>query len=120
MTVIMNEDAVLAVKRGAYWLDENHPGWVRKINLASLDMKLCNTCVIGQAVGDYYDTIRGAVTADHDDSIGADEWAVENGFCSPGVYGPEVGSYRSYREVDDAYYGALETLWTEEVRKRLG
>lgn len=40
---------------GAAYLDKREPGWADKINLASLDMSFCVTCVIGQLYGDYYE-----------------------------------------------------------------
>ena len=42
-----------AVKRGAAWLDANHPGWREKINLAELEMEHCSKCILGQLFGDY-------------------------------------------------------------------
>lgn len=103
MNLEISEDTLLAVKRGSYWLDENYPGWENSLNLKDLRMNSCNTCVIGQAVGGYYDTVAIASGSDKysDDSH---EWAVDHGFDS---YNPRC-------------YGELEQGWTEVVTDRLG
>lgn len=44
----MNEDIKLAVKRGAYWLDEHYPEWEGLIDLATLDLRSPSHCVLGQ------------------------------------------------------------------------
>lgn len=43
------------VRAGAAWLDANHPGWVERIDLASLDLSDCQQCILGQTFGDYFD-----------------------------------------------------------------
>lgn len=108
----MNEDIKLAVKKGAAWLDENHPGWEQRIDLSKLHMNRCESCVIGQAVGKYWAvTIEAARNAEYDG--GGDVWAAEHGFDVAGF------------DHDDDYtmsnsYRALETEWSEVVRDRLG
>jgi hypothetical protein len=117
MDTFINEDAKLAVKRGINWLDENHPKWVSRIDLTKLDMSECSDCVIGQAVGDYSLVTRNVVGAPTTEMYGSSAvWAVQHGFESPGIIvyqeltGDRSASY-GYRELD--------TLWSEEVRKRL-
>ena len=108
----MNSDFIpehvrLAVKHGANWLDENYPDWVEKINLYDLDMGDCQNCMIGQVVGDYNDIVRG----DYGPQGKTVEWAQEHGF--------EVNDFD---DMDSIYseYVQLETVWSEEVRNRLG
>lgn len=112
----IHEDAILAVKRGVYWLDENHPGWAQDINLEMLDMSACTDCVIGQAVGSYSNTINIAATGNADDwnHRVSTQWSVDHGFEFPGVV--------AYSNSDPINYGyeELDTLWSDEVRKRLG
>jgi hypothetical protein len=107
----ISEDAVLAVKNGIYWLDENHPDWAYKIDINQLDMSGCRDCIIGQAVGDYTDIITDAGNGD---ALGND-WSVEHGFERPSVLAyshPDHPITYGYKELD--------TLWSEEVQKRLG
>lgn len=117
-----DEDVNLAVKRGAYWLDENYPGWEKKIRLRSLVMNNCGDCIIGQAVGDFYDTIQTASGNVED----GEDWAIENGFQSPNFYNYGYSSASQDFEAafdfaaEHAYYRASEVVWSDEVRKRLG
>lgn len=73
------EDLNLAVKRGVSWLDENHEGWENRIDLDKLEMGSCQSCVIGQAVGDYFRVVdrEGGGVGD------GDEWSEAHGFQSP-------------------------------------
>ena len=111
----ISEDAHLAVKRGIYWLDEAHPGWATRIDLTQLDMSECRDCVIGQAIGSYTDTTikaSGNIVPCQESII----WAIEHGFESPHVsfYDTHQLGYVTYG------YNDLETLWSEEVQRRLG
>lgn len=38
------------VARGAAWLDANHSGWERKIDLSILDITDGDTCICGQVI----------------------------------------------------------------------
>lgn len=108
---MINEDYILAVKRGAYWMDENHPDWAQRIELDCFQMDDCQECIVGQAIGDYGTSIAKA-SGSHSWSKVGNDWAVEHGFDVP---------MKAYE--DDAEYEAyldLETLWTEQVRDRLG
>ena len=115
----ISEDIILAVKRGAYWFDENHPDWARKINLDELDMAQCDRCIIGQAIGDYAIAITEMFSSF---SIG-NAWAMEHGFQRPDTKCYEESMYSDwdeYRAESEAFYIALETVWSDEVKKRLG
>lgn len=108
----ITEDLKLAVKKGAYWLDENHPNWANSLNLEKLQMNNCGYCVIGQAVGHYFDTIAEAAGSEaEDEDLNEDTWAAKHGFQAPeGV---------DYRECIE-YYAGLETVWSDAIRSRLG
>ena len=41
------------VKRGAEFLDEREPGWIKRIDLKKLDMLSPATCILGQLQGSY-------------------------------------------------------------------
>jgi hypothetical protein len=49
------------VARGAALLDEKLPGWDQRIDAVSLDIDLCESCVLGQlfAVDDHYGYLTG-------------------------------------------------------------
>lgn len=40
--------AAVRVKRGARWLDENFPGWEKRIDTTTLDLANGETCICGQ------------------------------------------------------------------------
>lgn len=101
---MMNEDVVLAVKKGAEWLDENHPGWEFRIDLGDLQMSNCERCIVGQAVGDYW-TVMAEQTGSWMLENG-EMWAIEYGFDVPGI-----GNRAGYRQ--------LEEEWTRVVKERV-
>lgn len=105
----VSEDMKLAVKKGVNWLDKNHPNWVFNIELDKLNMRDCVDCVIGQAVGYYASTVRDAA------GVGSPmEWSVEHGFTLPWPTNDFEG------ETLEARWSQLETIWSEEVQRRLG
>lgn len=110
---IFNTEVDEVVSRGANWLDENHPGWTARINLDDLMMNNCTKCVIGQAIGNYYEVIE--LASGDSTEYG---WAIENGFCAPDCWDADLGRYD--QEAEARYYINLETRWTEEVWSRLG
>lgn len=95
---MISEEVRLSVKYGANFMDENFPGWADKINLSKLDMGDCEVCIIGQAVGNYFEVIDN-----HSDYSG---WATEYGFDIVEIY--------NYKD----QYSQLEEAWTEEVKNR--
>ncbi len=104
------------VNLGASWMDENHPGWVNSINLKALRMNNCSNCIIGQAVGDYYNTL---VLATGDDEYDSDEWAIDRGFQSPTFYKNDDDYQEINFEKEFAYYRDLDDLWTDQVLIRI-
>lgn len=108
---MINEDSQLAVKRGACYMDENHPGWASKINFDLFDMSNCQQCVVGQAIGKYGDAIAQASGSWAYSSEGSD-WAIGHGFdVTAKAFDESENGVNAYIE--------LETLWTEQVRERL-
>lgn len=43
---------------GAAWLDQHEPGWVNLIDLGELDLGECESCILGQLVGDFEDAVQ--------------------------------------------------------------
>ncbi len=117
---MISEDARLAVKKGAYWMDENYPGWAQLIELDNLEMDACENCIIGQAIDGYYtDVTLKAIGTNHEEASSeqyrmAVSWAREHGF--------DVGLFDGrfqWADIADKYH-ELETLWTDQVKERLG
>lgn len=104
------EDVRIAVRHGSAWFDENHPGWAGKIDLSMLYMDSCDNCIIGQAVGYYYDAV--AIATWELDEEDAEIWAAEHGFCAA------LNLVADF-PAEQKYYRALEVIWAEEVKKRL-
>lgn len=104
------EEYALAVKTGAYWMDESYPGWAQKIKLNYFKMDQCEHCIVGQAIGDYHTAIAAA-TGTKPMSRSGSEWAVEHGFDVP---------MRDFDlEQEYAAYQHLESLWTDQIRDRV-
>lgn len=115
----MTTDVRSKVQLGATWMDKNYPNWAPKINLGELEMKNCNYCIIGQAVSRdrYWEII-------HKESINNDLWSIEHGFDASreGIKDSDLYSSDDRYELGQAVkdrYTELETLWTDEVLKRL-
>lgn len=73
-----NEDELLAVKRGAFWLDEVKPGWVSAIDLVEFDISSGYSCVLGQLFEDYDQGLEFA--AEYGEYNAYDNWESKHGF----------------------------------------
>ena len=49
-----NERPSTRARRGAKLLDRKRPGWHKKINLETLRMQSCYSCILGQLYGFYF------------------------------------------------------------------
>ena len=49
----ISEDTILAVKKGARFLDAHYPAWEGQIRLPSLWLGHANQCILGQLEGNY-------------------------------------------------------------------
>lgn len=47
------DDAIERIERGAKLLDRHAPGWLHRVDLARLDMKSCESCMLAQLYGSY-------------------------------------------------------------------
>lgn len=48
----IDAEVLARVRRGLAWLEETHgPGWEDKIDLATLNLRACDRCVLGQVYG---------------------------------------------------------------------
>ena len=83
------------VQAGAKLLDEQHPGWHNKIDIATLNIGSCFRCILGQLYGEF--------------SEGASKLCLYHseqfGFCLSSNEPP-------YR------YKSLRERWVEEIRER--
>lgn len=114
------EQAHKAVARGAAWLDETCPTWVREIDLDALDLGEPELCVLGQtarclipAESRPNDDFDGDYLTYHDviHHVGHgpfDDWAPEHGFNAP-----------SHGDSANAEFEMLTIAWREYIRQRL-
>lgn len=101
------------VARGAAWLDENHPGWERHIDLSTLDMSNCQHCIVGQALWAFaakesYEDTAGYFFSGMVDVLPiTDPWTVHSDLRSPSDHG-----------FDGDDYAELEKTWTALLKER--
>lgn len=113
----MSDTVEARVARGAAWLDSVHPGWERRIDLASLDLADGCRCVLGQLAtaavrlpltgfSAVLDVIEAALAYDFEaDYDHSDHWAYAHGFL---VGGPD----------DPAVWAALDDAWIALIKER--
>lgn len=91
-----------AVRRGAEWLDENHPGWEARIDLTKLNLRNCTSCIVGQVYG-FRDDANGVIF---------DYWQI--------LRDNELGEqdYGFYSFGDDDSWGRLTEAWRDEITSR--
>ncbi len=46
-------EVIAAVEMGAAWLDKNRSEWLKRINIRSLRMSTCSSCILGQLDGSF-------------------------------------------------------------------
>lgn len=87
-----------AVRRGMSWLDGRHPGWRGKIDLATLDLGDCGSCVLGQVFG-YYRT---------DGALGDLDTRISLGFT---WYNADTDERQAAR------FRELTAIWCDEIER---
>lgn len=77
------------VAAGAAWLDENFPGWERKIDLGTFKLSSCQECVLGQALREQARTERKytggfdyGYSMRDDKSVDPGDWVIQHGFAA--------------------------------------
>ena len=99
------EDIKLAVKKGAYWLDEVYPEWEGMVDLEALDLQSSRCCVLGQI-----EVSAGRLWSGYTSVLVkhclSNEFAVDHGF----------------NKADDAgeTYAQLTEAWIEFIGERRG
>lgn len=88
------------IERGAALLDELRPGWRTKVDVEALDVGDCQSCVLGQILGDYAQ--RGRIGLE----VRAD--AAEHGFAL---------SFHEVTRGGREPYVALTEEWREYIRE---
>jgi hypothetical protein len=104
--VITNKELKRRVKRGAHFLDEKKRGWEAEIDLAGLEMKRGDACILGQVGGgDYWGFGHklGVIARDDDEKR-----AIRYGF---NLSGSEQNRTRNWSK--------LAELWAIEAARRL-
>ena len=105
------EEAKLAAKRGAYWLDTVYPEWTSAINLSRLDLSEASSCVIGQLFGSnedhrsgwmrFQDFAVGSNYADREALNAYHDFVADHGF-------EWVSNESTYSELTDAWYDLIK------------
>jgi len=106
----MTETVEARVARGAEWLDEQEPGWERRIDLAALDLEDGCRCVLGHVFNDA--AIVASVTADY---IGGYQWALRH-FEKPWAWARGHGFLWKSGALSDI--DALDEAWISLVKTR--
>lgn len=69
---VVPEEVTLAVKKGAAWLDQVYPEWIGLIDLGKLAMLQSESCILGQAAGDFNSVeawLYGGMASTHVDAL---------------------------------------------------
>lgn len=125
MTQVQADEArrvelIVAVERGARWLDEHDPNWFERLDLERLDMHDCDRCVVGQLTGG---PERAAFVGWHDrlrelnpDATPArlQLWSLAHGFALPNW--PLLPPDYDYAA---AWWRFLRGLWVDQVSQRV-
>lgn len=93
-----DDSPAMRVRRGAYLLDEFNPRWARKVDPASLDLRMSCLCVLGQVYGHYHGGLRHLHMADPS--------------------GPRPSFY-GFHARDDGEWQTLTDLWRTEIARRM-
>jgi hypothetical protein len=101
------EVVVERVNRGALLLDEQQPGWEESILPQKLNMSNATFCIIGQAYGDYDESVGVPFGRDLFDTESMED-AVEHGFLT------EMDNYPS----GDIPYPLLDRVWVKLLQER--
>lgn len=112
------------VAAGAAWLDKEFPGWEREIDLGTLDLEHCQSCICGQSLrglvgnniesGYHAAIILGAKVSEdwvwNQDFVWALSWARDHGFAVDD------------RDVSDNHYRTafdeLDVHWSTLIKER--
>jgi hypothetical protein len=112
------EQARESVERGAALLDKIEPGWELKIDLAELNLSSSCRCVLGQLYGEYEEgcEILFDTNPAYDDNAGQ---VMTYGFVVTGRWSRFVDvSFNLTTQWMSNYYGLLDELWIEQVKRR--
>lgn len=116
MDVYLPETAILAVKRGAEFLDERlGTSWVQRIELGALQLSSCKRCVLGQLYAEQPD-----LDANDGFNTGYERGIKELGLNDDTmIFDDPVSTTHLGFEVDDDYeYADLTRAWTELIQER--
>lgn len=102
-----SEEMKLAVKRGAYWLDQTYPEWLGMIDLQELDLAGVEKCVLGQVGGNWHYFEAFFAGLDGDDFFAGTRFIVEHGFDIPDELVDEP----------TAAYDALTIEWQHYIKE---
>lgn len=103
------------VARGAALLDVKLPGWETEIDLDTLDIQMCTTCVVGQIFGDHADPYEYG--ADHLFLLDAYQYQDAPVMVAHGFAGHAPDSLRD-PDVEASEWAALTAEWKRVIQQR--
>jgi hypothetical protein len=89
-------------------LDENVPGWERRVDLRTLDLSSCTECVVGQLYG-----------AQETDFVQGGNQTLLTGYRALGVDVPERYGFALTFKNWRVTYGGLTRAWKRQIKRRL-
>lgn len=94
------------VEVGAAWMDENRPGWHKRMNIQELDMSKGDRCILGQEYQSFLGSMREILPGM--DADVQNIWAERHGFLSN-----DADAIQRFWE-----YRILTDIWIEVINAR--
>lgn len=111
------------IARGMALLDDQEPGWYKKISLKELALGSTSYCVLGQVYGDFDDGIRQLFDGDEHDGVysetGPYKFVRSHGFDLPLAEGNVLSRVDEYDQFTDEWRIAIRTRQLADKNKEL-
>jgi hypothetical protein len=121
MTARERAKATQAASRGASLLDQYVPGWHKKIDASMLQKENPAACILGQAVGDFFDGVHEVAENALLAAFRGTGIKLDLGDCNVAIdasyYGFDAGGLTE--EAFDEAYSFLAETWKTEIDARL-
>ena len=108
---LTSSTALRRARKGAKLLDSQLlvSNWRGQVNRATLDMKHCNRCILGQVYGDFWAAVRRLFNGWADED-GTDERVAQHGFSLP-------TDNDDLAEQEDLDWYTLQQAWETVLRE---
>lgn len=110
------------VHAGATYLDSKYPNWHREIDTETLQLEVCDECILGQLYFDYFDFFKAEFPRNTGES--KEEWhrrtypfSFSRGFC--GMENTTGMDINTFYAMNCEYFAALKQYWISAIRLRL-